>query len=346
MKEVMPRKTIIGLATIILAVAASYVVYGAWNSRQSQSNAIVLYGNIDIREANLAFNVSGRIDKMLLEEGDSVEPGQHLASLESAIYEAEAEVAEAKMDALQAALNRLRAGSRPEAIREARANVRAISAELEDAQANLLRTAKLTEEDFASKQKHDNDNARVKSLEAQLNAAEEELSLAVQGPRNEDIAEAEAQLRAGDAAYTLASRRLDYTKLYAKGRGVIMTRVTEPGAVVMAYTPVYSVALSDPVWVRTYVSEPDLGRIHPGMKAEVHTDSAPGRIYEGKIGFISPIAEFTPKTVETREVRTSLVYRIRVYVDNPDDSLRQGMPVTITLDVGAGQSSNTAAVLR
>lgn len=113
------------------------------------------------------------------------------------------------------------------------------------------------------------------------------------------------------------------------------TRIVEPGAVVLPQTPVYTLALSDPVWARTYVSEPDLGRIHPGMKAKVFTDSAPGKAYEGWIGYISPVAEFTPKTVETREIRTSLVYRLRVYVKNPDDGLRQGMPVVIRLEPDA-----------
>ena len=113
----------------------------------------------------------------------------------------------------------------------------------------------------------------------------------------------------------------------------------------LAQAPVYTMALLDPVWVRTYAPEPDLGKIHPGMKAQIFTDSFPGRAYDGWIGFISPVAEFTPKTVETPELRTSLVYRLRVYVHNPDNSLRQGMPVTIRLkleneDRKAGQTAS------
>ncbi len=124
---------------------------------------------------------------------------------------------------------------------------------------------------------------------------------------------------------------MDYTKLFAKAHGVIKTRIVEPGAVVLAQAPVYTMALVDPVWVRTYVSERDLGRIRPGMKARVFSDSAPGHAYDGWVGFISPVAEFTPKTVETPELRTSLVYRIRVYVKNAANELRQGMPVTVRL---------------
>jgi HlyD family secretion protein len=111
----------------------------------------------------------------------------------------------------------------------------------------------------------------------------------------------------------------------------VFTRAQEPGAILQTGTTVLTVSLQKPVWVRAYIEEPDLGRIHPGMNVQVYSDSKPGKAYEGKIGYISPRAEFTPKTVETSELRTSLVYRLRVVVENPDDGLRQGMPVTVKL---------------
>jgi len=210
--------------------------------------------------------------------------------------------------------------------------VQALEAQLELARATLRRTQQLATDSFAPFQKLDEDEARARSLEAQLGAADAELSLAIQGPRAEDIAEARAEMGAREAELTLALRRLEYTKLFAKNRGVVRTRIAEPGAVVAANAPVYTVALLDPVWVRTYAPEPDLGKIYPGMKAQVFTDSAPALAYDGWVGFISPVAEFTPKTVETPELRTSLVYRLRVYVKDPDNSLRQGMPVTVRLE--------------
>jgi membrane fusion protein YbhG len=157
------------------------------------------------------------------------------------------------------------------------------------------------------------------------------LSLVVQGPRQEDIDKARADLRAAEGELALARRRLEDTNLFDKNKGWVLIRILEPGEVVLANSPAYTIAISDPVWVRTYVSEPDLGRIYPNMKAEVFTDSTPNRPYPGWVGFISPVAEFTPKTVQTPELRTSLVYRIRVYVNNPDNGLRQGMPVTVRL---------------
>jgi HlyD family secretion protein len=134
----------------------------------------------------------------------------------------------------------------------------------------------------------------------------------------------------------VSQRALADATLVAPAAGFILTRVREPGAIVASGEAIFTLAVSSPVWVRAYVDEPDLGRVRPNMAASVTTDSAPGKIYHGHVGFISPVAEFTPKTVETRELRTDLVYRLRVIVDNPDQGLRQGMPVTVTLDERPG----------
>jgi multidrug resistance efflux pump len=341
------KQQLVGVTALVaVAIVIGYVAYDFWRGQHTKSTDILLYGNVDIREADLAFNISGRVDKMIVEEGDTIERGQLLATLENDIYDAEVEAARERVGARRAVLDRLLAGSRPEEVREARANVRGIEADLEDARANLIRTEKLAKDDFATLKKLEDDRAQVKNLEARLKAVQQELSLAIQGPRDEDIAEARAQMRAEEAELALADRRLDYTKLLAKAPGVVNTRIVEPGAVVQPYAPVYSIALTDRVWVRTYVSEPDLGRIHPGMAAQVSTDSHPDKVYEGWIGFISPVAEFTPKTVETREVRTALVYRLRVYVKNPNNGLRQGMPVTVRLKPGTSEEQLGKAMLR
>lgn len=141
--------------------------------------------------------------------------------------------------------------------------------------------------------------------------------------------EAQAQVKSAEARLQRAMTSLKDTELFAPSDGIILTRVREPGAVVAAGEPVYTLALDNPVWIRTYIDEPNLGRVHPGQKALVFTDS--GGEYEGRVGFISPQAEFTPKTVETTQLRTDLVYRLRVIVDAPDKGLRQGMPVTVRL---------------
>ena len=141
--------------------------------------------------------------------------------------------------------------------------------------------------------------------------------------------EALAQVRAARARLQQAMTSLADTEILSPDDGVILTRVREPGAVVAAGETVYSLALDSPVWIRAYIDEPRLGYLYPGQKAVVLTDS--GHEHSGQIGFISPQAEFTPKTVETTELRSDLVYRLRIIMDNPDKTLRQGMPVTVRI---------------
>jgi HlyD family secretion protein len=140
-----------------------------------------------------------------------------------------------------------------------------------------------------------------------------------------------ANLREAEAALGVAQTNLRETEIFCPSDGIILTRIREPGTVLKEADPIYTLSLLSPVWVRAYVSEPDLGRIYPNMPAEIHTDTHGGKVYHGHIGFISPVAEFTPKTVETTKLRTDLVYRLRIIADNPDQGLRQGMPVTVKL---------------
>lgn len=165
--------------------------------------------------------------------------------------------------------------------------------------------------------------------------------IGIGGVSQEDLDNATAsrdQLRANllqaEAAIVVAQDNLSYTDTFAPTDGIILTRIREPGSVVLESEPVYTLSVSSPIWIRAFVDEPDLGRVHYGMKASVYTDVKGSRVYEGKIGFISPVAEFTPKTVQTTELRTDLVYRLRIYVDNPNQELLQGMPVTVKIDTG------------
>ncbi len=146
-------------------------------------------------------------------------------------------------------------------------------------------------------------------------------------------------LKEAVAALERAETNLHDTEVFAPTLGTILTRVREPGAVVNFGEPIYTLSITSPVWVRAYVTEPELGNIFPGMEAEVFTDSPNLPVYKGHIGFISPVAEFTPKTVQTTTLRTDLVYRIRVVVDNPDELLKQGMPVTVKINLKQEQSS-------
>jgi HlyD family secretion protein len=297
------------------------------------STELVLFGNVDVREVDVAFNEGDRIVTMQVEEGDPVEAGQLLAEIDSSRLEHLVLEAEARVAAQRAVVARFEHGSRPEEIQRARAEVEAAQAELADAAVTHERFEKLGRGDAASQQRVDDARAAHLLAQARLKVAEENLRLAIEGPRAEDTEAARSELRAAENALELARHRLADTRLYAPADGTVLTRILEPGAVVLPNSPVYTLALADVVWVRAYLSEPDLGRVFPGMKAEITSDSFPDRTHEGWVGFISPTAEFTPKPVETPDLRTSLVYRTRIYVRNPDHTLRQGMPVTVRLSL-------------
>lgn len=320
-----------------IGAALGQAAIAGWNwvaGRSSANGRLVLLGNIDVRQVNLSFKVGGRIERMNVEEGDAVTPGQVLASLDKRYVEDEVRQARARVAVQRAVLDRLENGTRPEEIAQARAVVAERRAALELARVTLRRQEELATRGVAPHQRHDEAQAAVSQAEAQLRSVEEALRLAEIGPRREDIEAARAQLAAEQAALIQAERRLADADLIAPSAGTVLTRVRESGAIVAAGETVYALSLAAPVWVRTYVDEPDLNRIQPGMPAEVTIDSVPGKVYRGQIGFISPVAEFTPKSVETRELRTSLVYRLRVIIPEPDGMLRQGMPVTVTLRMG------------
>ena len=173
-----------------------------------------------------------------------------------------------------------------------------------------------------------------------MDAAKAGLTLALAGPRSQDIAAAKNTLKALEAELTLTQRALADSRLYAPDDGIIQDRILEPGDMVSPQRPVYTLALVNPVWIRTYITEPDLGKIRPGMVANISTDSFPGKTYRGWIGYISPTAQFTPKSVETSQLRTELVYQVRVYVCNPQNELRLGMPATVSIPLNQPEPQN------
>jgi HlyD family secretion protein len=190
---------------------------------------------------------------------------------------------------------------------------------------------KLTTGRAISEQDLESAKDAMDSAQARLEVAEKAFDMAQIGPRKEDVAQGEAQLRANQSQLELLRRQLADSELVAPSDAVVRSRLLEPGEMVSPQRPVLNLAILDPKWVRAYVSEPDLGRIHAGMKASVSTDSFPGRALSGWVGFISSVAEFAPKTVQTPELRSSLVYEIRVFVQDPQDEMRLGMPATVQL---------------
>ncbi|MBY0264242.1 MAG: secretion protein HlyD, partial [Holosporales bacterium] len=293
---------------------------------------LVLSGNVDIRQVDLGFRVSGRLAKMLFEEGDEVKTGDLLAVLDKAPYEASLAIAQGQLLQAEANYAKLVHGSRPQEIEEARALAREQQAAFENADTTFTRQRNQLKVGSTSQQAYDDALTQRRETDALLKNALEALSLAEEGFRQEDIDAGRAARETAKAQ--LQSAKVDFqdTEIHSPSDGIILTRVREPGAIVAPQSIVYSLTLHKPVWIRAYVSEPNLGRLKPGMKVLVFTDTNPDKPFTGQIGFISPQAEFTPKTVETTELRTDLVYRLRIFVEDPKGNLRQGMPVTVKIN--------------
>jgi HlyD family secretion protein len=329
----MRRRVIIILAIAVIAGAAGLAWW--YTHRSSGTNELVLYGNIDLRQADLGFTDSGRIAEVLAQEGDIVKQGQLLARLDTNRLTPQIAQAEAGVAAQKAAVDKLHHGSRPEEIAQARANVDAAKADADNARTQSQRLTSLAASPSgrASVTERDVDAAKAAedSADARLVVSQRSLELTVAGPRVEDIAQAEAQLQASDAQVALLKQQLRDADLLAPVAGVVRSRLMEPGEITSPQRPLFSLAVVDPKWVRAYAAEPDLARIGPGMRASVTVDGLPGRSFDGWIGFISPVAEFTPKAVQTEELRTSLVYEVRVFVKDEGNRLRLGMPATVRL---------------
>lgn len=270
----MPRKLII-LLLIIILISSSVYYYSYRKSNNDDS--LILYGNVDVRQVDLSFRISGLVKEIYFEEGDLVTKGNLVAVLDQQPY--------------------------LDQVKQEKANLESIQASLSNADILLKRRTELISDGSISQEDLDNAHSNKTVFEANLKSVE--------------------------AALAIAMTNLSFTELYAPTEGTILSRIREPGTVVKPSDPVYSLSVTSPVWIRAFIPEPYLGVIYPGMPAEIHTDTKDGPVYQGHVGFISPVAEFTPKTVETTQLRTDLVYRLRIYAENPGKGLRQGMPVTV-----------------
>ncbi len=315
------------LGSLVLFIGLYFAIV-FWREEEKLDN-LTLYGNVDIRQAGLGFRVSGRVSQMLFEEGDEVKKGDLLATLDKAPYEADLAIAKAQFSQAEANYSKYKHGNRPQEIEEARANVREQQAAFDNAEITLNRQSQQVKVGASSQQAYDDALSQKIKTEALLKSAKEALSLLEEGFRVEDIDAAHGAMKMAQAQLESAQINLKDTEIFSPSDGIMMTRVLEPGAIIAPLSIVYTLSLHKPVWVRAYVSEPNLGRIKPGMEALIITDSQPDKPFKGQIGFISPQAEFTPKTVETTELRTDLVYRLRILVDDSTGDLRQGMPVTV-----------------
>lgn len=278
------------LIVLVLALAGG----AAWwlTHREAAPTELLLYGNVDLRQVDLAFNNNERVSQVLVDEGAHVRAGDVLARVDT---------------------SRLT----PQAA-QAAANVEADKVNVANAQLQYGRLATL----FASsggravaKQDYDNAKATLDGARARQDADEAQLALLQQ--------------------------ELKDAQLFAPTNATVRSRLMEPGDMASPARPVFTLAVTDPKWVRVYVSETDLGKVRPGMQASVAVDSFPGQRFPGWVGYVSSVAEFTPKNIETPELRTSLVYEVRVFVHDPGDDLRLGMPATVHIPPPSSKAPQT-----
>jgi HlyD family secretion protein len=318
------------LAVAVVVVLALGVAIGIRLLSHGHAQSLRLYGNVDVRSVDLGFRVPGKIGEIRVDEGAKVKQGDALAQLDpqpltDALHAAQAQLANARAE-----LDKLHHGNRAQDIAQAEAQLADRVAAVAQARAQYERRSELVKTGAVSQAQFDGSQAQYLAAQAQQRSAEQVLSLQRAGARAEDIEAAQAQLALATAQRDKAQTDLADATLLAPTDGTIFTRAREPGAIALAGETVFVLSVDRPVRVRAYIAEQDLSRISPGMRVQVSADGNP-RVYHGTIGFISPTAEFTPKTVQTESLRTDLVYRLRVIVDDPDDGLRQGQPVTVSV---------------
>lgn len=317
------------IALIILLISfISYKIYS--NIFLKNENNLTFYGNIDTRTVNVGFRFLGKIENITKDEGEIVKKDEILVKLDTASLEKSLEELNEKIFASKLELSKLQTGYRQEEILEAKAAMEEAIENLNktkdtyNRQTNLFKTKSTSEENFTISQ------LNYKQALATLDKAKALYELRKNGYRDEDIKIQESNLKSLEIQAEKLKIDLNDSVIKAPVDGVILTRFKEIGAITNAGESILEIAKTDEFWVRAYIDEKNLGNIKPGLKMSIQTDSRDEN-YEGVIGFISPVAEFTPKNIETQELRADLVYSFRVIVKNPDDKIRQGMPVTLKI---------------
>ncbi len=294
---------------------------------KKDDNKVKFYGNIDVRTVSLAFEVGGKIENINFEEGQKVKKGDAIATLDKALFQEYLNQKNAQVDVQKAKLAKLEKGYRAEEIEKAKATMQQKEALMQNDKNTYLRYVKLYKSKSIAQEEFDNVKTAYESSKALYSFAKSNYELLQSGYEKEDILAAKAELDSLIAQRDQSQIHLDDTTLYTPANGTLLTRASEVGSIVNPSQVVVELAKEDDYWVRSYISEKYLGLVKPGMKAMIYTDS--GQTYEGVVSFISPLAEFTPKSVQTEDLRTDLVYRFRIVLNSHDEMIKQGMPVTI-----------------
>jgi HlyD family secretion protein len=327
-------KKIIVLLILLAALAAAgyYFVYPRFFKPKPPATQIRLSGNIEAHESVLSFKVQGRIVELPIEEGQWANQDALLARLDGADYRQQVRLDEATVKVRDAELALANAGSRTTEIKAYEQSVLDAKADMDQKKLDFDRAEKLQREDAVSQQARDAAETSWKRAQAAYERARQNYEQALEGTRKEQIQIAQRNVSQAQQNLQMSQIRLGYTALRAPLSGVVLIRQAELGEVVAPGTPVVTLGDLDHVWLRAYVSETDLGRVRWGQEVRLTTDSYPGKIYRGRISFISSQAEFTPKSVQTQKERVTLVYRIKIDLENPNHELKPGMPADAVLE--------------
>lgn len=318
---------------LAVAIAAGVYYYPRLVAKPAPITQIVVSGNIEAHESLVGFKVPGRIVELPVEEGRQVEQGALLARLEDADLKQRVRMDEAGVRVRESNLALIMAGTREQEVKATQQSVIDAQADLEQKKLDSERAQRLFDKDEVTAQERDLAATALKRAQAIFHAAQQRYSEAQEGARKEDIAVAQANLNQAGADLGMSQVNLGYAVLRAPSSGVVTVRQAELGEVVSPGSPVVTIADLDHIWLRAYIAETDLGRIHWGQDAAITSDTYPGKQYHGRISFISSAAEFTPKSVETYKERVTLVFRIKIDVDNSNHELKPGMPAEAHIDL-------------
>jgi len=319
------KKRIPILILLAALTAAAVYFYPRLTRKNQPENQLTLSGNIEAHESLVSFKVQGRIVELPIEEGQWVQQGALLARLDDADYLQRVRIDEADVHVRESNLALLLAGTREQELK----------ADLQEKKLDCDRAQRLFTKDEVSAQDRDLAETALKRSQATYEASAQRYNEAQEGSRKEDIAIARANVKEAHANLGFSRVNLDYTVLRAPAAGVITVRQAELGEVVVPGTPVVTLADLDHIWLRAYIAETDLGRIRWGQAATLTTDTYPNKQYHGRISFIASDAEFTPKSVQTYKERVTLVYRIKIDVENPNHELKPGMPADAHIQLTA-----------
>jgi HlyD family secretion protein len=329
------KRRIVILILLAVVIAGGVYLYKRFTKKSVPANQITLSGNIEAHESLISFKVQGRVIDLPIEEGQEVKPGQLLARLDDADYQQKLRIDAANVHVRESNLALALAGTREQEIKAAQETTSEAQADFQQKKLDYERAQRLYSRDAISAQDRDLAETAMKRSQAAFQAAQQRYSQALEGTRKEDITIARANVQQARANLGLSRVNLDYTVLRAPSDGVITVRQAELGEVVVPGTPIVTLADLDHIWLRAYIAETDLGRIHWGQDATITTDTYPDKQYHGRVSFISSTAEFTPKSVQTYKERVTLVYRLKIDIDNPNHELKPGMPADARITLAA-----------